>query len=664
MPIRYLVLTLFFLLNGPVCVAGLAPVAPIPADPVTKLKAPPGFEVEVYTRGLAPAGAEFYRGPRFMVFDEEGNLYVSLGLTHNKVVMLPKKGAQEENTLCLVADGLNGPQGLAFLEGDLLVANQDSIIRLQQEDKACPATRMETVVSGLPGGGRHPMKTLKVGPDGLLYVTAGSSCNICVEKDPRQGSILRFYPDGRPAGADDLPEGVYATGLRNAEGFAWHPETGALYATNNGADNRTATAGGPPRDDLPPEEINLVKKGAHYGWPYCWGNRVPDPNFPAPESDFCQGTEPPVLTLPAHAAPLGITFYTGDQFPTEYRHDAFVALHGSWNRNQSYAGYKVIRIHFEDGKPVRATDFITGWLEPTQRAWGRPVDVIQGPEGALYISDDRGGMIYRVRYRGENPIYSTITHLVNPESALTGPDERVYVSQIGEFDVDGDGVIMVIGSDGEPQVFAKGLNDPKGLAVWDNQIYVTDRTRIVRIGPDGVSKEFVTASAFPRPPRFLNDLEFGSDGTLYVSDSGDLKGQGGAIFKISPSGQVDLLADGESAAEIKSPNGLLMDDKNHLLMVDFMTGELYRIALKTGTMERINGGFGGGDGLVQDTQGRLYVSDYKNGKVYILDSPTAAPRLLRDQFQAAADIGLAPDGNHLLVPDMKAGRLIWLPLPQ
>lgn len=393
--VRYWVFTLLLLFYG-YGHAAMAPAIPPPDNPAAALKVPSGFKVEVYARNLQLAGTETYRSLRFMAFDKQGNLYVSLGSQHNKVIMLPK--GNQKKTPCLVSDELNAPQGLAFLKGALLIANQDSIVRLHQNGKTCSKSRIERLVTGLPGGGRHPLKTLKVGPDGFLYVTAGSSCNVCVEKDSRRGAILRFHPDGRPAGAKDLPPAVYATGLRNSEGFAWYPGTDTMYATDNGADNRSSTRGGPPSDDLPPDEINLITQGANYGWPYCWGKQVPDPNFPPPQTDFCQGTKAPALSLTAHAAALGITFYTGDNFPAKYKNDAFVALHGSWNQKQGYAGYKIIRIHFKGGKPVQATDFITGWLDPNHGAWGRPVDVIQGPDGALYVSDDRGGMIYRIDY--------------------------------------------------------------------------------------------------------------------------------------------------------------------------------------------------------------------------------------------------------------------------
>lgn len=224
---------------------------------------------------------------------------------------------------------------------------------------------------------------------------------MCVEEDPRRATLLRYRLDGQPAGAlatlgRHAPSAIWASGLRNSQGFAWHPQTGALYATNNGADMRSGVKGGTVNDDLPPEHFNRIEPGQQYGWPHCWGMRVTDPNFPGP-AGFCDAMQPPALTFPAHTTPIGMTFLDqATSFPAEYRHDALVALHGSWNRAEP-AGYKVVRVRFESGQPVAVTDFITGWLDGTG-AWGRPVDVAIGPEGALYVSDDRAGMIYRVIY--------------------------------------------------------------------------------------------------------------------------------------------------------------------------------------------------------------------------------------------------------------------------
>jgi glucose/arabinose dehydrogenase len=237
------------------------------------------------------------------------------------------------------------------------------------------------VVPDLPKGGGHWTRTIAFGPDGKLYVSVGSSCNVCEEADPRRAAILQFNPDGTGGR-------IFARGIRNAVGIAFHPQTGDLWATNNGRDWLG--------DDFPPETILIVKDGAHHGWPYCNGTRIPDPDFGRP--DFCRTTAIPALEIQSHSAPLGLTFYAGEAFPQAYRGSVFVALHGSWNRSVP-TGYKVIRIPVRDGKPGAPEDFIVGWLR-AGRAWGRPVDVVTGKDGALYVSDDRAGSIYRIFHPG------------------------------------------------------------------------------------------------------------------------------------------------------------------------------------------------------------------------------------------------------------------------
>lgn len=378
--------------------ANVAELSPPPADGRIELKLPDGFKANIYAR-LNAANSDFFRGARFMAFGPDGHLYVATGMD-NQVLMLPDRnhdGVADETVL--VADKLNAPNGLVFVDGNLLVANQDGVVKLEKSDGKWPASKVVPLISGLATGG-HTLKTIKHGPDGYLYLNVGSSCNVCVENDPTRATILRYSMDGRPAGAlltvgRHAQSAVWATGLRNSQGFAWQPKTGAMYATNNGADMRSDKKGGSVNDDVPPEHLNKIEAGKNYGWPYCWGNQFADPNFPSP-AGYCAGTQPPEIMFDSHSTPIGITFLSQAHVPAEFKDDAIVALHGSWNRKNP-SGYKLVRVRFEQDKPVEVVDFATGWLNKSA-AWGRPVDVIVGPDGAIYVSDDRAGMVYRITY--------------------------------------------------------------------------------------------------------------------------------------------------------------------------------------------------------------------------------------------------------------------------
>jgi glucose/arabinose dehydrogenase len=249
-----------------------------------------------------------------------------------------------------------------------------------------------------------------------------------------------------------------------------------------------------------------------------------------------------------------------------------------------------------------------------------------------------------------------VTGLKNPESVAVGPDGRIYVSEIGEFGKDGDGRIMVIVK-GKAVPFATGLDDPKGMVAWGNSLFVTDKKRVWRIDRKGKAHVFAAEKAFPVPPLFLNDITVDERGFFYVSDSGDLEGTGGAIYRILPNGKVTLVTNAKKAPLLKVPNGLVMDGMWHLLMVDFGTGDLLRIKIADGSATKIAGGFGGGDGLAWDKFGRLFVSDYKNGKVFVIPRPGRKPILLAKGFKSPADIGLDPTGRFILVPDMQAGTV-------
>ena len=257
-----------------------------------------------------------------------------------------------------------------------------------------------------------------------------------------------------------------------------------------------------------------------------------------------------------------------------------------------------------------------------------------------------------------------ITGLKTPESAVQAKDGRIFVSEIGEFGKDGDGQISVI-KDGKASVFATGLDDPKGLKIIGNNLYVADKTKVTKIGlNDGKASIFAAASAFPVVPQFLNDLEADPQGNLYVSDSGDIMGtgKGGAIYKINAAGKVTLLIDGKQDARMMAPNGLLADDTGNVLMVvDFTSGVLYSYNQQTKALTDIAEGFGGGDGIVHQSNGTMFVSDWKSGKVFSLNRKNAVT-LVKDGYKASADIAITRDEKYLMVPDMKAGALDFIPL--
>lgn len=257
-----------------------------------------------------------------------------------------------------------------------------------------------------------------------------------------------------------------------------------------------------------------------------------------------------------------------------------------------------------------------------------------------------------------------VTGLKTPESAVQAKDGRIFVSEINEFGKDGDGQITAIDTNGKASVFASGLDDPKGLAIIGKNLYAADKTKVWKITPDGKASVFAAASAFPTTPLFLNDMEADPHGNLYVSDSGDLfkTGKGGAIYKITPDGKVTLLINDVKDARIKAPNGLLADDTGDVLIeVDFASGILYSFNQKTGALTDIAEGFGGGDGIVHHSNGTMYVSDWKNGKVFSVNTKGDVT-LLKDGYQSAADIAITKDEKYLMVPDMKAGELDFIPL--
>ena len=344
--------------------------SPGPVD----LELPPGFQAEIYASGLDR--------PRFMAFDGDGQLFVA-EMGAGQVVVLPDfdgDGLPDETVT--VVDGLDRPSSLAFRDGWLYVAETGQVSRFRLDDSQ-RVVQSEVVVPDLPTGGLHVTRTVVMGPDGRLYLSVGSSCNVCEEEDPRRAAISVYD-------LDDGAAAIFAKGLRNAVGLAFNPWTGKMWATNNGRDWLG--------DDSPPDTVYVIGEGLDYGWPRCHNGRIVDPDYGSRRD--CQDVETPAAELPAHSAPLGLVFYDSDEFPAAYQGDLLVASHGSWNRSQP-VGYQLFHLPFEGGEPTgEVLDFATGWLqEGGQTAPGRPAGLIVAPDGSLLVSDDKAGLIYRISYQ-------------------------------------------------------------------------------------------------------------------------------------------------------------------------------------------------------------------------------------------------------------------------
>ncbi len=360
--------------SGPSAQIDTTPSRLIPARSASfegKLSVPAGFTVTKFA--TVP-------NARAMVVGPDGSVYVSTP-GRNAITRLQDTngdGVADSNTVVLT--GLDRPHGMAFHKGKFYVANTGGVVRY---------ALTSNVPSGAPeqlnrydAGKNHWTRSILFGADNRMYISIGSSCNICVETTQDRAAVMVYDENGQNGR-------LYSSGLRNAVGMALHPSTKAIWVTQHERDNLK-----PDHQDLPTEELNILSAGKDYGWPYCHGPKIPNPEFN--DQARCNATEAPALRMQAHSAPLGMTFLDkATSFPADWRGDALVAFHGSWNRDTP-TGAKVVRVRVRNGKPVSYEDFITGWQGETGARWGRPVDFAVLRDGSVLVSDDNGGTIFRV----------------------------------------------------------------------------------------------------------------------------------------------------------------------------------------------------------------------------------------------------------------------------
>ena len=353
------------------CGDGLA-TARVPGDSAgDSLRVPPGFTVRLFAK---------VPGARVMTVGPDGALYVSQTGQGRIVRLVARAGAATADSQTVAVSGLDSPHGMAWRGNWLYIANTGAVVRVRIESGRAVTT--PEVLARYSSGGGHFTRSIVFGADSAMYISIGSSCNLCVESAPDRAAVMRYDLDGRGGRR-------YASGLRNAVGMALHPVTKEIWVSQHERDNLA-----PDHENLPPEEINILRDGGDYGWPYCHSDRVPNPEYG--DQARCNRTLAPALQMQAHSAPLGMTFLTNaSRFPAEMRGDLLLAFHGSWNRTVP-TGAKVVRIRVVNNRPVSYEDFLWGFQRPDGSRWGRPTDVAVWTDGSVLVSEDEGGGIYRI----------------------------------------------------------------------------------------------------------------------------------------------------------------------------------------------------------------------------------------------------------------------------
>lgn len=343
---------------------------PAPSLPVERLSVPSGFRIDVFASDVPDA--------RSLAISPSGTVFVGSRRAGLVRAVLDHDGDHRADEVVTIAEGLVMPNGVAFRDGALWVAEVHRILRFDAiEERLRDRPEPVVVRDDYPTERHHGWKFIAFGPDGWLHVPVGAPCNVCDEPDP-YASITRLSVDGRR-------REIVARGVRNTVGFDWHPDTRELWFTDNGRDLLG--------DDLPPDELNRAPEaGLHFGFPYCHGRDVADPAFG--DRRPCARCRPPAFEFQAHVAALGMRFLRVPSWPERYRGRILVAQHGSWNRS-SKVGYRLVTLRVEDGRAGDLEVFVDGWLEG-EEAWGRPVDVLERPDGSVLVSDDHAGAIYRI----------------------------------------------------------------------------------------------------------------------------------------------------------------------------------------------------------------------------------------------------------------------------
>ena len=339
-----------------------------------QLKLPEGFSITIFAKNLPNA--------RTLAISESGVVYVGTRQQGDVYAVKDNDGDGFAEKRYVIARNLNMPNGVAYKDLNLYVAEVSRIIRFNHiENHLDNPPEPIVIYDKLPSDKHHGWKYLRFGKDNRLYTAVGVPCNICLPEKDIYSSLVRLNKDG--SGFE-----IIARGVRNTVGFDWQPGTNKLFFTDNGRDYMG--------DDLPPDELNKwTEKGQHFGYPFCHAGNVPDPELAGDIK--CEQFIAPEWKFKAHIAPLGMRFYTGEQFPKRFKNQLFVAQHGSWNRSKPH-GYRIALVNFENGKPVSEQAFITGWLTKDDKVLGRPTDIQQLPDGSLLIADDTLGVIYRVTY--------------------------------------------------------------------------------------------------------------------------------------------------------------------------------------------------------------------------------------------------------------------------